>query len=468
MQSGRVATLSRCAGAQGVSLPFLQKPVLSRLRCQPLHAAQQLGVTATPSVCLEGLRLEKKEHGDGDIEQDSSCSVSEESQISPPHQVDNVDHVVSNSSNNVISRGNKGNRRAWNKGIAVPEAVRSKVSNSMKERWKDPEYRDAVSSSLRGRQAWNKGKTMSEETKEKMRLAKLNHSVSKETRKKMSQARRGKSLEPKAAALVSEKLKGVPKSKEHKENIAAAMRKRHAAIRVLNAVELVYESSSSDSSSQDAAMPAMPRRQMNNAKKQASSQVLGEFKAELREYRALQDEISPWNEAFVDRHGRKPTMADVERTGIEWLVTRYKRYVLLRERLFTQTTLLRRKLDQVNAASENKINATTKGSASSQKTNANGPTINELSANASRLHAAAQYKFEKSLQSTKQPSSSHDQGKGADCPAQSMLPSSNSSSSPRVREALNAAFEYRKNKAFETKSAALAAAAAASSKPVKK
>lgn len=39
------------------------------MRCQPLHAAQQLGVTATPSVCLEGLRLEKKEHGDGDIEQ---------------------------------------------------------------------------------------------------------------------------------------------------------------------------------------------------------------------------------------------------------------------------------------------------------------------------------------------------------------------------------------------------------------
>ena len=401
--------------------------------------------------------------------EDTGCSVSEERQNSPPHQADKVDYVVNNSSNNavpVISSGSRGNRRAWNKGLAVPEAVRSKVSNSMKERWKDPEYRDAVTSSLRGRPAWNKGKTMSEETKEKMRLAKLNHSVTKETRKKMSQARRGKPLEPKAAALVSEKLKGVPKSKEHKENIAAAMRKRHAAIRVLNAVELVYESSSSDSA-QDAAMPAMPRRQINSAKKQASSQVLGEFKAELREYRALQDEISPWNEAYVERHGRKPTMADVERTGIEWLVTRYKRYVLLRERLFTQTTLLRRKLDHVNAASEGKIDAACKGSASSQKTNANGPTISELSANASRLHAAAQYKFEKSLQSSKQPSSSHDQEKGADCPAQS-APTCHSSSSPRVREALNAAFEYRKNKAFETKSAALAAAAAAaSSKPVK-
>lgn len=280
----------------------------------------------------------------------------------------------------------------------------------------------------------------------------------------MSQARKGRSLEPKAAALVSEKLKGVPKSKEHKENIAAAMRKRHAAIRVLNAVELVYESSSSESS-QDAAVPAMHRRQINSAKKQASSQVLGEFKAELREYRALQDEISPWNEAFVDRHGRKPTMADVERTGIEWLVTRYKRYVLLRERLFTQTTLLRRKLDHVNPASEGKMNAT-RGSPSSQKTNANGPTIGELSANASRLHAAAQYKFEKSLQSsTKQTLSGHHEEKLA----QSMPSSSTSSSSPRVREALNAAFEYRKNKAFETKSAALAAAAAAaaSSKPVK-
>ena len=43
--------------------------VLSRVRCQPLHAAQQLGVAATPSVCHEGLRLEKEEHADGDIEQ---------------------------------------------------------------------------------------------------------------------------------------------------------------------------------------------------------------------------------------------------------------------------------------------------------------------------------------------------------------------------------------------------------------
>lgn len=399
-----------------------------------------------------------------------TCSsvVAEERQIGLPQQVDDV--VPSGSSNNavpVISGGsNGGNRRAWNKGVAVPESVRNKVSSSMKKRWKDPEYRDAVSSSLRGREAWNKGKRMSEETKEKMRLAKLNHSVSKETRKKMSKARRGRSLEPKAAALVSEKLKGVPKTKEHKENIAAAMRKRHAAIRVLSAVELVYESSSSDSS-QDATMPAMPRGQVNGAKKQASSQVLGEFKAELREYRALQDEISPWNEAFVDRHGRKPTMTDVERTGIEWLVTRYKRYVLLRERLFTQTTLLRRKLDHVTAGSEGKINAT-KGSLSSQKTNANGPTIAELSANASRLHAAAQYKFEKGLQSTKQPLPGHHREKLANCPAQSVPTTSPSSSSPRVREALNAAFEYRKNKAFETKSAALAAAAAASSKPAKK
>ena len=72
-----------------------------------------------------------------------TCSsvVAEERQIGLPQQVDDV--VPSGSSNNavpVISGGsNGGNRRAWNKGVAVPESVRNKVSSSMKKRWKDPE-----------------------------------------------------------------------------------------------------------------------------------------------------------------------------------------------------------------------------------------------------------------------------------------------------------------------------------------
>lgn len=342
-------------------------------------------------------------------------------------------------------------RIAWNKGKPVPEEVRIKVSEGMKKKWEDPEYREAVSSSLQGREAWNKGKSPSEETRKKMSQAKLNHVVSKDTRRKMSDSHKGKTLDPKSAALVSEKLKGVPKSEEHKGKIASAMRKRHAAIRVLNAVESVYDQ---ESGSESENLSNMGKRQVNSVRRQATSQILGEFKAELREYRSLQDELSPWSEAFVNRHGRKPTMADVERTGISWLVTRYKRYVLLRERLFTQTHLLRRKLD--NAA-----NTTISGEGASyvEKQNANRKSLGEMSEQASKLQAAAQYKLNKA---------SREQGDGnssdKDDAITRQINGLGSNTPNRVREALQSAVAYRKQKAEETKMAALTAAKKAAAK----
>jgi hypothetical protein len=350
--------------------------------------------------------------------------------------------------------GPEGARRtAWNKGTTVPEDVRLKVSHSMKEKWKDPEYRDAVRSSLQGREAWNKGKAPSVETRQKMSEAKMNHTVSKETRRKMSESHKGKTLDPKSAALVSEKLKGVPKSEEHKENIAAAMRKRHAAIRVLSAVESVYNQESSDESS--TGLSNLGKKQLNSARKQATSQVLGEFKAELREYRALQDELSPWNEAFVNRHGRKPSMADVERTGISWLVTRYKRYVLLRERIFAQTHLLRRKMD----------NASKMDTAVPEKQNANRKSIGEMTEQTSRLQAAAKYKLEKAMKSQRQAdasiSSSDDEESPKSKDISRYMDGLGDKTPTRVRHALQSAIEYRKQKAQETKSAAMAAAEAA-------
>ncbi len=81
---------------------------------------------------------------------------------------------------------------------------------------------------------------MSEETRKKMSLAKLNRSVSKDVRKKMSAAHKGKTHTAQTSALLSEKLSGRPKSAEHRMAIAAAQRRRHAAARVLKAVEDVH------------------------------------------------------------------------------------------------------------------------------------------------------------------------------------------------------------------------------------
>lgn len=326
-----------------------------------------------------------------------------------------------------------------------------KVSEGMKKKWRDPEYREAVSSSLQGREAWNKGKSPSDETRKKMSEAKLNHVVSKDTRRKMSESHKGKTVDPKSAALVSEKLKGVPKSEEHKSKIAAAMRKRHAAIRVLNAVESVYDQESSDEFDN---LSNMGKRQVNSVRRQATSQILGEFKAELREYRSLQDELSPWSEAFVNRHGRKPTMADVERTGISWLVTRYKRYVLLRERLFTQTHLLRRKLD--NAANTGLGG----GTSYVEKQNANRKTLGEMSEQASKLQAAAQYKLNKASRDEEGDGNSSDK----DDAITRQINGMGSSTPSRVREALQSAVAYRKQKAEQTRMAALAAAKKAAGK----
>jgi hypothetical protein len=44
------------------------------------------------------------------------------------------------------------------------------------------------------------------------------------------------------------------------------------------------------------------------------------YKAELREFRALQAELAPWTAAFQAQHGCKPALKDVEATGAELFV----------------------------------------------------------------------------------------------------------------------------------------------------
>ena len=50
------------------------------------------------------------------------------------------------------------------------------------------------------------------------------------------------------------------------------------------------------------------------------SQIMTAYKAELREYRLIQEELAPWTKAFQAQHLRKPTLADVESTGKEPVV----------------------------------------------------------------------------------------------------------------------------------------------------
>lgn len=363
----------------------------------------------------------------------------------------------------------------------MPESARLKISDAQKKRWQDPEVRASITASMKGKPAWNKGRTVSEETREKMRMAKLNRPLSRATRQKMSAARMGKSLSPEAAATVSAKLTGVPKTAEHKAAIAATQRRRHAAVRVLRAVEAVYEASPDNGSG------GVGRG--NPAVRKERSQAINAYKAELREYRSLQEELSPWTKAFMERHGRKPTTLDVQNTGIEWLVSRYKQYIYLRERIFNETTVLRTRLDGAGQSGYGNAMGTEHASnslpAGTGPTNANGPTAGARAAVANRVATAMQYKLNKAAAVTAaaaaaqpvQPavvraardskaasSNGVEQGNVARvAPVQAVQPLQIGQTPPRVRAAMQAAMDYRKRKAEATKFKAEAAAVSAKS-----
>ena len=56
-------------------------------------------------------------------------------------------------------------------------------------------------------------------------------------------------------------------------------------------------------------------RKKGAGNRQATNEaVVEEFVGQLRQFRALQQELAPWTEAFRAQHGRKPRLEDVERT----------------------------------------------------------------------------------------------------------------------------------------------------------
>ncbi len=73
----------------------------------------------------------------------------------------------------------------------------------------------------------------------------------------------------------------------------------------------------------------------------SKTQLLEAYKMQLREYKALLEELGPWVRAFEQQSGRKPKLHDVEATRIPWLLEKYKKYVVLRERVMLDTTGLR-------------------------------------------------------------------------------------------------------------------------------
>ena len=377
---------------------------------------------------------------------------------------------------------------AWNKGLPMPESTRAKISASQERTWRDAEVRRRRVEAMQGASAWNRGVPASDDARRRMSEAHTGLRHSKETRRSISKAQQGHQVRPETAALLSARLAGLAKPAEHRARIAATQRRRHAAARVLQAVEAVYVRTGEEAGAAGgsravaAAAAAMPPPRGAGGQPAA----VAAFRAQLREYRALQEELSPWTKAFVGKHGRKPTLVDVQRTGIPWLVGKYKQYVLLRDRLFSDSSLLRSKLGPAGGAGAADAGGSASpgagegggvpASAAGLGMNANGPTPAARSAAANRFAAVMQYRLQRQEAEAAQQAGASSAllgeaaaaALGADEPAASapaQLPHSLPHLAPgvpgRVRAAMQAAQEYRAKKAAATKAAANAAAAAA-------
>ena len=75
--------------------------------------------------------------------------------------------------------------------------------------------------------------------------------------------------------------------------------------------------------------------------------TVAKFTNELKAFTQLRDDLSDWSDVFLARNGRRPTVKDAERTGIDFLVKSFKEYVELRDRLMSQTPYLRGQMEDV-------------------------------------------------------------------------------------------------------------------------
>lgn len=348
-------------------------------------------------------------------------------------------------------------RTAWNKGKKMSPATREKISAALKARWSDdPEYKKAVIAGNTGRTAWNKGKQLSEEHRHNQSLALTGRKVTKAFRKKMSDIASQRPPPSEAARVaMSDAKKGKPLSEEHKAEISAGQKRRVAAARVLQAVEAVYlaETATSNKMLPEGGLPVAGRKPAGGngagGKRPNKTQVVAAFKAELREYRSLQQELLPWTDAFFEKNGCRPGLKDVQATGIVWLIERYKRYILLRERLKNDTQQLRTKLDgNIQESSAESFNST--GSAIATRLMAAHSYQANKEAAATAAALGVPRNTNKSLES--KPKNVVD-GKVAAL--------SHSQTPLRARQAMQAALEYRKNKAEATNLRAVAAMTAA-------
>lgn len=217
-------------------------------------------------------------------------------------------YIVKNSNSTLVDQGNQNEAHSDKKSEqplpkssrrALSLETRQKISNSMLGVPKSPEMRAKLSASMKKsmekRQPWNKGKTMSAET-----------------RKRMSISRKGRAIWN----------KGKPMSDKHKQAISVA--KLASNVRVSDSTRKLLQLARRRPS--DGIVAATGRTTRPTS---PSGFPLVDTN-DIHSYVSLRRSLRGWSDAFSERNGHRPTIADVRRTARPDVIRQFEQYIAMR------------------------------------------------------------------------------------------------------------------------------------------
>ena len=135
------------------------------------------------------------------------------------------------------------------------------------------------------------------------------------------------------------------------------------------------------------------RAEMMGATGAPSAVTVAKFTNELARYKRLRADLEEWSNAFSEKYRRRPTLKDVERTGIAFLVENFKEYVELRDKLMGQTPHLRGQMEDVAKATLPTPRVVNKQSINAVASRGGGSDASGTQSAARRIAAAREGKY---------------------------------------------------------------------------
>ncbi len=256
-----------------------KSPIVKRPRCPQRVRSQRMtparAVDPTTQSTIASSRPPFKEEVTHFIDADGEIQTDEQSR-------EKQGNIVPNTRRRALSLETRRKISSTMLGVPKSAEMRAKLSASMKK-------------SMAKRKPWNKGKKMSAET-----------------RRRMSISRKGRATWNKGKAM----------SEEHKRSISAA--------------RLASKARVSDSTRK---LLQLARRRPGDAIVAAAGRMRPPTAPfgfplvdtqEIHNYVSLRRTLRGWSDAFAERNGRRPTIADVRRIGKPEVIRQFEEYISIR------------------------------------------------------------------------------------------------------------------------------------------